>query len=172
MSYKASVIGGKKLRAVAKALRDAGDKGMARNLQKRIKDAGKPALTKLQDSARAIKVTGYKTPARRKYVAASKPKDLRNRIAAATSIEFTATARGAKVRFQTSSAKLGKEGVLPRYFDLGTKFRHPIQGHRSRWADETGEPWFFEPIKESLKDYRTVIDEALDDTASQIEASI
>jgi hypothetical protein len=168
---KTSIIGGIKLRETAKVLRTAAREDLVRNLRKAIKKAGDPALQDLRAAARAIKVQGFETPARRKFRGVGGSTGLRNRIADATNIEVSATQRGARVSFHTSSAKLGSAGVLPRKFDSGHKFRHPIMGHRTRWADEKGDPWFFQPIKDSLPGFRDEIGNAIDETVRQIEAS-
>jgi hypothetical protein len=165
------ITGARQLRDAAKLLRNAGRKDLARNLQTAVKRAGQPALNRLKASARRIRVSGYGTTARRRFVGPTEPKRLRERIANATGIEYSATETGARVSFRTRSSQMGSAGKLPRYFDSGVTFRHPIMGHRSMWADEKGEPWFFAPIKDSLPDFRDEISNAIDETIHQIETS-
>ena len=165
-----SLQGGRKLRDTAAVLR-AQSAQMPRQLGQAIKAEGKPALDDLRASARRVSVTGQRTGAANRFTHASTPKRLRERMAAATSLEFRANANEARVSFHTDSARMGTARVVPRYIDLGKPWRHPIMGGRSRWASSKGEPWFFPPIKKHLPQFRKRIDAVLDEIRVKVEES-
>jgi hypothetical protein len=97
------------------------------------------------------------------------PKHLRERMAAATGVQYKATEREARLSFQVTSSRMGDAKVIPRYIDLGKAWRHPIMGRRARWAASEGKPWFFAPIKDHLPDIRRGISDALDEITRSIE---
>jgi len=170
MVLKASVRGGEKLKATAKVLREAGRQDLQRAVNAAVKAEGQPTLRDLRAAARRIRVSGRRAGGP-PFVHHTAAKRLRERIAAATALEFRASDREARVTFHVVSARMGGARVVPRYLDLGKPFRHPIMGNRSRWATSQGQPWFFEPIKDNLPAFRKAISDRLDEVVDKIERS-
>lgn len=168
MALRASVIGGRQLRDVAKALREAGRTDLQRQVSKAVKAQAEPTLKDLRQSARTASVRGHRaggTP----FTHAVTPKHLRERMAAATGVEFRANKRETRVSFHVTPARMGGARVVPRYIDLGRPWRHPVMGDREKWAASEGKPWFFAPIKDHLPDIRRGISDALDEITRSIE---
>lgn len=164
-----SVQGGAELRRVADALRMAGRADLQRAAAKALKAEAQPALRDVRQAARSVSVTGVRaggTP----FAHATKPKHLRERIAAASVVEYRANASEARLSFHVDSKRMGDAKVIPRYIDLGKPWRHPIMGMRTKpWAVSKGRPWFFKPIKKHLPDMRKRISAALDEIVTKIE---
>lgn len=166
-----SLRGGAELRGTAALLRRMGRVDLQREVAKAVKAEGKPTLDDLRASARSVRVSGVRTGSPRRFVHGTAPKRLRERMAAATVLEFRANQNEARVSFHTDSSRMGDAKVIPRYIDLGKPWRHPIMGNRSRWAVSKGESWFFPPIKKHLPEFRQRIDAVLDEIVAKVEES-
>lgn len=172
MAVQITIKGAEKLRAMALALRKADREDLTRGLQKAIKDAAKPTLRAVQESARDIHTAGLRKPgARRPFIGPTAPKGTRAKIADAVVADVTVGVDEQRVRFRVANARLPREiQVLPRKFDDGGTFRHPVMGNRQVWVSQTGDPWFWPPIRDHIKDFRAEIDKALEDTRRKLEA--
>lgn len=168
MALRASVVGGKQLHAVAKALRKAGRTDLQKQVAKAVKKQAEPTLKDLRQAARKVSVRGHRAGGDR-FTHVTPPKHLRERMAAATGVQYRANQREARLSFQVNSTRMGGAKVVPRYIDLGKPWRHPIMGRRARWAASEGKPWFFAPIKDHLPDIRRGISDALDEITRSIE---
>lgn len=165
-----SIVGGRQLRDVAKALRAAGRTDLQRETTRAVKDASKATLDNLRHAARRVRIAGIAKPGRRSaYGGPSTAKHLRERMAAATVVEVRTGARETRVSYTTKGSRLGSASTLPRRIDSGKPWRHPIMGNRGSWASQRGEPWFFAPIKAGLKETRADISAALDGITDKIE---
>lgn len=173
MSLDVTIRGADKLRAVARALREADKVTLGRQLGKAIKDAAKPTLDDLRRSARDIKTTGYRKPgATRPFTAVVAPKGTRAKIAAACAAEVRLAGDDPRVRFRVQPTKLPEPiRTLPRKFDSAGTWRHPVMGNREAWVGQSGDPWFWPPIRDNIGTFRAEIDKALDAVKEKIERS-
>jgi len=173
VSVDIKIKGAEKLRRMAIALRQADRVDLTRGLQKAIRTAAKPTLRATQDSARHISTKGIRKPgAKHPFSGPSVPKGLREKIAGAVVADIKLNADEPSVRFRVASGKLPPNiRVMPRKFDDGGTFRHPVMGNREVWVSQTGDPWFWPPIRDHIKDFRAEIDKALDDVRDKLERS-
>jgi hypothetical protein len=74
------------------------------------------------------------------------------------------------VRIRVNPTRLGRSGAkLPGLID-GGYWRHPVYGHRARWAGQTGrKDWFTGPAERSKRDASRQILKAMETAARQIE---
>lgn len=169
MALRASIVGGDQLHRVAKALRQAGRTDLQREVAKAVKKQAAPTLKDLRQAARTVQVRGKRAGGKKPFTHVVTPKHLRERMAAATEVEYRANEREARLSFHVNPGRMGGAKVIPRYIDLGKPWRHPIMGHRGRWAASEGKSWFFPPIKKDLPDIRRGISDALDEITRSIE---
>lgn len=171
MALDVTIRGAEKLRAMALALRKADRDDLRRGLQRAIKRAAKPTLEALRQSAQDIQTRGIRRPgAKHPFVAVTLPKGTRRRIAGAVVADVRLTGDEPRVRFRVANAKLPADiRALPRKFDDGGTFRHPVMGNREVWVSQTGDPWFWPPIRDHIKTFRSEIDKALDETRAKLE---
>lgn len=171
MAVEVTVRGAEKLRAMALALRKADRDDLRRGLQKAIKRAAEPTLRAVRESARGISTTGVRRPgAKHPFVKVFPARGTREKIAGAAVADVRLAGDEPRVRFRVANSRLPKSiQALPRKFDEGT-FRHPVMGNRDVWVAQTGDPWFWPPIRDHIKDFRTEIDRALDETRRKLEA--
>lgn len=170
---RAAIVGGDQLRRTAALLREAGRTDLLRGVSKAVKDEAKPTLDDVRRSARQVQVVGVRTTSPVKFVHPARAKHLRDRMAAATVVEVRAGERETRVSFHVDSRRMGGAKQIPRYIDLGSRvrWRHPIMGNRSRWAQSKGQPWFFPPIKDHLPKFRERISAVLDEIVTKIEGA-
>jgi hypothetical protein len=168
---KLSVTGQAELKALSARLKDAGEKGLRKELRRAIKTATGPALRDVQEAARTIPVRGArgggKAARRQHYTAKRKAKGghgLRATIARATRADIKASGQ-ARVTIRTYARYLpADQRKLPRYLDREKGWRHPVfaqrdwvstkKGKGSRgergsdhgagetWVAQYGQPWF------------------------------
>jgi hypothetical protein len=169
MPIDLTIKGAEKLRAMAVALR-AADKALPRKLRRAINDAAQPTLRNLRQAARDIRTRGEPKPGRKHaFRGPSTPKGLREKIANAIVIDVK-LGDDPKVAFRVDTSKLPENiQVMPRKFDQGGTFRHPVMGNREVWVSQTGDPWFWPPIRDNIKTFRAEIDKALEETRAEIE---
>jgi hypothetical protein len=173
VSVDIKVRGAEKLRLMAKQLREADRVDLRRGLQRAIKQAARPTLDAVQQSARDIHTTGVRKPgARRRFVGATAPKGTREKIAGAVVADIKLGSGGddPRVAFRVASSRLPANiKNMPRKFDEG-KWRHPVMGNRDVWVSQTSTPWFWPPIRDHIRDFRAEIDKALEETRAKLEA--
>jgi hypothetical protein len=171
MPISLTVKGADKLRTMARKLREASNVELPRELQKAIRTAAKPTLEAIQESARHISTKGIPKPgAKHPFRGPSKPKGLRQKIAEAVVADVQTGGDDPKVQFRVSQARLPDSiRQMPRKFDQGGTFRHPVMGNREVWVSQTGDPWFWPPIRDHIKDFRAEIDGALNEVARKLE---
>src|SRR5512144_2617494 len=157
---------------MALALRKADRDDLRRGLQKAIKAAARPTLRAVQDSARGISTKGIRRPgAKHPFSGPTVPKGTREKIAGAVVADVRLTGDEPRVRFRVAASRLPSNiRALPRKFDDGGTFRHPVMGNRDVWVSQTGDPWFWPPIRDHIKDFRSESDKALDDVRRKLEA--
>jgi CelD/BcsL family acetyltransferase involved in cellulose biosynthesis len=172
VSVDIKVRGAEKLRLMAKQLREADRVDLLRGMQKAIKAAAKPTLAAVQESARDISTKGIRKPgARHPFSGPTAPKGTRAKIAGAVVADVRLTGDEPRVRFRVAASRLPTNiRALPRKFDDGGTFRHPVMGNRDVWVSQTGDPWFWPPIRDHIKDFRAELDKAIDETRAKLEA--
>jgi hypothetical protein len=172
VSTDVKIRGTEKLRLMAKQLREAGRVDLLRGMQRAIKSAAKPTLAAVQDSARSISTKGIRRPgARRPFTGVTVPKGTREKIAGAVVADVRLTGDEPRVRFRVANSRLPTNiRALPRKFDFGGTFRHPVMGNRDVWVAQTGDPWFWPPIRDHIEDFRAELDKAVDETRAKLEA--
>jgi hypothetical protein len=159
-----SVDAGKQLQELSAKLRTVGHDGLMRKLRRNIRVAGGPVIADLQGKVQAVKVT----PGRK----GGSPSDshLRERVANA----LTTSVTDRRVRIMVNGRKVGPSGdALAKYLD-GTdkrykRWRHPVYGHRDRWGEQTGQPWFYKTITQHSSDFRRAVLAAMDETARELK---
>ena len=171
MVLEIQVRGADKLRAMAEALRKADREDLRRGLDRAIRKAAQPTLRDVKDSAEHISTRGQRKPgARRPFTAEVTPKGTRKKIADAVTATVSTAGEDPRVRFRVSGAKLPESlKNMPRKFDEGGVFRHPVMGNTDVWVGQTGDPWFFPPIRKNLDVFRGEIDKELDVVREKLE---
>ena len=171
MPVSLTIKGADKLRTMARKLREASNVELPRELQKAIREASKPTLRAIQESARHINTKGIPKPgAKHSFRGPSASKGLRQKIAEAVVADVQTGGDDPRVQFRVSQAKLPDNiKQMPRKFDAGGTFRHPVMGNREVWVSQTGDPWFWPPIRDHIRDFRAEIDKALDNVARKLE---
>lgn len=93
----------------------------------------------------------------------------------------TSVARGIKSKVAYSGFKLGARIVadsaalpasqrkLPRYLNRRRGWRHPVWGHRDRWVQQVGEPYFDNPIRRHRRQIRKEVAEVVDDVMRTLQ---
>jgi len=113
---------GREWKELNRQLRHAGEKGLAKELRKAVREAAKPGRDAAKLAARAIPATGPRSTG------------LRRRIARGIGIQADAR----RVRIVTRMPA-GLE-MLPRGFDTDKGWRKPLFGDRERWFQQPGHP--------------------------------
>lgn len=172
MAIKASVTGQAELAALARRLKEAGDKGLKKELGKGLKKAAKPAVAKVQAAVRALDVRGTRgggKAARLRHKAKARGKGrLRETIARATIAEVKTTGT-ARVTIRTRARNLPPDQRrLPRYLDREKGWRHPVFGNREVWVSQRGGPYFSVTLRRETPAVRTEVIQAMRRVASQI----
>lgn len=92
-----------------------------------------------------------------------------------------AVARGIKSKVAYSGYKLGARIVadsaalpasqrkLPRYLNRRRGWRHPVWGHRDRWVEQRGEPYFDDPIRRHRRQVRKDVQAVVDDVMRTLQ---
>jgi hypothetical protein len=169
------VEGANKLRAMADALRKASREDLRKGLDRAIRKAARPTVEAVKEGARDIKTTGYPRPPsekRRPFTAIVERKHTREKIAKAVSATVSTAGEDARVSFRVRDSLLPENlKGMPRKFDSGDKWRHPVMGNTEVWVSQSGKNWFFPPIKQHIKDFRDAIDAELENVRRKLEAS-
>lgn len=174
------LIGGDQMKALGKAMKEAGDKGLRKNLVVRLKKSAQPILRDLKSEIKTVPITGIPgmkrvgtqmvlTRKRRSYKAA-RSRGLRRKIAAGIGLEVRTAGSGAGVRFVARTGRLSGKNAksLPRHIDNPKGWRHPLFGNEQAWYGQRGRPWWWSTIKPHIKIVRREMTAALDDTAAEI----
>lgn len=122
------------LAAAARRVRQLGDRDVARELRKTVKDAAKPLQAELKRAARGI-------PSSRGVRSRKAGAGLRRRIAGAVKIKASVSGNP-RVRVVLDGRKLGDQAAVARGLDDPGGFRHPVFGNRDVWVNQRGHPWW------------------------------
>ena len=173
MPLEIQIRGANQLKVMADALRKADREDLRRGLDRAIRKAAKPTVEAVKDAAEKIETRGIRKPgARRPFVALVAPKGTRKKIAEAVTATVSTGGENPRVQFRVQASKLPETlKNMPRKFDSGDVFRHPVMGNTNVWVGQTGKSWFFPPIKEKLPTFRAEIDKELDVVRQKLEAA-
>ena len=144
------------LRSLGKALKDAGDKSLRKELLAGIRKVGKPAIEDVRASALAT---------------LPNKGGLNERIAKS---RF-----GVRTRLSGNSAgvqiKQTDKGKAASSIDEAGTWRHPVHGNRRAWVEQTYGPakgWFTEPLDDQGPRLRREIAGVMSDVAAKIGRSV
>lgn len=164
------IKGANKLREMAIQLRKADKEHLGRQLGQAIKRAAEPTLRDIRASAEALNTKGVRKPgAKRPFVRVMPPKGLRHKVAESVTARVSVLAENPRVQFRTGRGLPPELANMPRHLDSPGTFRHPVMGNRENWVSQTGDPWFWKPIRRNLDTFRGEIDQALEDTRQMLE---
>jgi hypothetical protein len=171
LALEVQIRGANQLKAMADALRKADREDLRRGLDRAIRKASKPTVQAIKESAEHINTRGIRKPgAKRRFTGTAPAKGTRKKIAEAVGATVSTAGENPRVSFQVRSARLPETlKNMPRKFDSGDVFRHPVMGNTDVWVGQTGDPWFFPPIKEKLPTFRAEIDKELDVVREKLE---
>jgi hypothetical protein len=162
-----TVKGSKQLQDLAGDLRRG--KGTLRSeLTQAFRRAGNDTLQRVKNNMLTMQMTGYRTGGTT-FTERMPGTGIRKRIARVTELDIRTGAGDPRVKFEVKVERLGNARELPFHFDSGRRFRHPIMGRRSRWASQSGKPWFRKEIRSDLDRFRAECDAAIDKTVAKLE---
>lgn len=192
-----SVSGQADFKALSRRLKDAGEKGLRKELRRAIKKATGPAVRDVQEAARNIPIRGARGGGKKSRQLHYKGKraakgghGLRATVARATRADIK-PAGEARVTIRTYARYLPEDQRnLPRYLDREKGWRHPVfakrgwvsmsKGKGSRgergtqhgagetWVEQFGAPWFSVTLKKHGPPVRREILDAMARTADKI----
>lgn len=137
-------------------------------LAKAFKESGKDTLRRVKRNMTGMDIKGYRAggrPFRQKRPGTG----LRRRIAAVTEMEVRTGSDNPRVKFVVRTDRLGDARNLPFHIDSGRRWRHPIMGNRSKWAANSGKPWFYQEIRDDMPRLIAECEKAIEKTIQSIE---
>lgn len=147
--FTARVVGAEELAAVAKALRQAGDKELRKELYRGLRRAAKPLIAEARQHARD---TLPKSGGLNERVARSK---------------FKVAVRGAG---RNPGVRITATG-LDKRLDTEGRIRHPVYGNREVWVQQKVKPhWFETPMAAGAPEVRRELQKVVEDIARKLEA--
>lgn len=165
---KMTVKGADDLRELARDLRRG--KGTLRSeLTTAFKKSGERTLKQVKHNMTSMSIKGFKAGGKPTFTAVMPGTNIRQRIAKVTELDVRTGSVDPQMQFQVKTDRLGSARNLPFHLDSAKKFRHPIMGHRGRWASNLGTPWFYKEIRDDLDAIRDECDSAITRTVEKIE---
>lgn len=162
-----TVKGTRQLQDLAKDLRRG--KGTLRSeLTQAFRRAGNDTLQRVKNNMLTMQMTGYRAGGTT-FTERMPGTGIRKRIARVTELDVRTGSVDPRVKFEVKVERLGNARELPFHLDSGRRFRHPIMGRRTRWAAQSGKPWFRKEIKNDLERFRAECDAAITRTVGQLE---
>lgn len=156
LRFVIAVHGADQLGDLSRALKQAGRGDLQKRMRANIRDAARPVLADVKQSARSI-------PAQ----PGPPTSGLRRRMAAATGLRI----RRDGVRIAVSETRMGSQRSLPRNMEKHS-FRHPVFGNRDRWVVQAGHPWFYGTVRRHETSLRRAVLAAVSDTADELQRSV
>lgn len=138
---------------------DSYDKELARELRRRIKNAGQVAADKVKETLRLPSPEGGDDSGEGRAALIQ---------ATRLSVSFGKTAAGAKIVTGSSRLAQKNKGLLNVYNKK--TFRHPVYGNKKNWVYQKGRPYFGAAImsvvnREVLAEIQAAIDDSLAEVA-------
>lgn len=162
MAAAVHIDGTEQLRALNQRLADA-DKSVRHELGRGLRAAAKPVVAEMRATVRegggrstgsgsrvraAYRLSRSKSTRATAAASAERRSGLRATIAAATGSSVSTGARGANLTFRMKSSQLPPtQRTLGKRWNKVQGWRHPVFGHKDRWAQQTGHPYFDQVIK-------------------------
>lgn len=170
MSLDVQVRGTDKLREVARRLREADRADLRKELLRAFRTAGGDLVADEKSTVSALPVRGFPYPGRkRRYDGPSRPRGLRSRVAAATTMQITLSGDDPRVRVKVASAKLPPDMKwLARRLNSDKGWRHPVMGNRDVWVRQAGKEWFAPTGRKHFPAFIREAEQALDRVADKI----
>lgn len=158
------IEGTDQLVAVARRLKDAGEKGLQRELARAVRKNADPIVTALRGAITSLPVTGARgrgSRVRANYdldrakrlteknaLRALSRAGLRASIARAIRADLKLSGRSPGVKISVKGQLLPPDQrSLPKLLDAPGGWRHPVWGNRTNWVDQAGRPWWDVTIK-------------------------
>lgn len=173
----------RQFRDLSGRLKKAGRGDLRKQLNKAIKDAGRPIVDDVRNAVQGLHSSsshGGGAKQRQRYSASRARSEraalnamrrsgsLRRRVAGATALE--STQRG--VRFVVRSAQLPEDQrSLPRHMNSEKGTRHPVFGDTEKWVAQKWTPagYFSKTISQKSHDFRRYIGTQMEIVKKQIE---
>lgn len=165
---------GRKFRAAGKdgaAIRKATTKTIRSHLQRIVDEQKHEALTM------NVKGTRGRGALRREQFHGARRKraqrggyGLRSAVARGikSKVAYTGFKLGARI-VADSAAMPASQRKLPRYLNRKRGWRHPVWGHRDRWVDQVGEPYFDDPIRRHRRQVRKDVEATVNDVMRTLQ---
>lgn len=137
---------------------DSYDKELARELRRRIKNAGQVAADKVKDTLRLPSPGGGDDSGEGRAALIQ---------ATRVSVSFGKSAAGAKITTGSNRLSAENKGLLNVYNKK--TFRHPVYGNRENWVPQEGRPYFGAAIMSVMN--KAILDEiqaAIDDSLAEV----
>src|SRR5690606_4117003 len=147
-------------RALSQALKGA-DRQLQRDLRRRIRQEGQPALTAVRAAAQGIEMTS--TPS---AGGGRRSTGLRARLAAATRVSAQAT--GVRIAVQENRVDPEYGNTLVQGSEGLKRWRHPVFGNTEKWVGQKGSPWFYPTLRREGPAFRAAVERAMRDTMRKI----
>jgi len=165
------LTGVEKFAVLAAQLKGPAHKTMRAELSKALRVAAKPAVDDVKATVRNLPVTGSVGGGRAQRATKSgRHRGLRAAVAAGvrTKVEFGR----AEIRIVVAPSLPADQRNLPKYLNRPGGWRHPVYGHRDRWAREAGRPYFETRILGHRPGIQAEMEKALNATARAIAAAV
>lgn len=153
------VAGQEKYRALSRRLREAGEKGLQRQLTRAIRQEGDGALRAVQAAWLTVDVQSSR--------GGGTSSGLRARVAAATRISVLQN--GIRIRTESKRVDPAYGRTLTYGLDGLGSWRHPVFGNREVWESQRGQEVFYKTLERFESRWRAGIERAMEDIARQIE---
>lgn len=129
--------GGDQLRDLARRL-DQAPALLQRQLLVGVQRAANPALQDLQREIRGANVAGRRVGGRKRFTAPMASRGLRGPIARAVEVRIGVRSGGARAEFRLDESRVSPRIRKTVKYVVGyaARWRHPIMGHRGRWAGQ------------------------------------
>lgn len=164
-----TIKGSDELQATADALK-RGKGTLRQELTTALKTAGQDVLKRVKHNAETMRIRGRRKGGRR-FVDHLAGNSIRHRVARITELEVSSSSANPRVRFVVRTDRLAdiKGTNLPWHMDSGKTWRHPIMGNREAWAGQSGQPWFYNEIRDDRDRFEAEVDKAIDRTVEAME---
>ncbi|MFF5004686.1 hypothetical protein ACFY3G_17870 [Streptomyces phaeochromogenes] len=164
-----SISGTGQLLDLQRKLRRAGHENIRSSMQRRIRRAGEPLRSDLQNSIRYLTITSAGRKAGKRGGASPTTRPLRASIARAIRISVRTTGNpGARVWVDRSALPPDiTNGVLARLNE--GRLRHPTFGNKRRWGQQNATPlWWDRPIRNHQPRMAREVARVLDDVQRRL----
>lgn len=172
-------FGEAEFRALGKRLaKTAQGKVLRKQLNKRIREAMKPAVADVQRAIHGMSVRGVRghgTARRARAYAVNRPRGrvtahgLRATVARGVKsrVKFSGYTVGARLYMDTSHMT-NKQRTLPKHLDDPGGWRHPVWGHRTKWVRQYGTPYWDRTLRRHHLRMRKAVMAAVEDTLKEV----